>query len=140
MQPKPADAVDLRHLDRYTGGSRVVNEEILALFENQCHDMLARLEELAGGADPNAWRMVTHSLKGAARGVGAFGLANEAAQAEAVGPSDRGAIEALQRVQGQVRSCLHLHREGLEKPGPEAHNRLGSARVRRRCAAGYFYI
>lgn len=101
MLPKSAEfAVDLGHLDRYTGGNRAVNQEILVLFENQCNEMLTRLEELAGAeADPKSWRMVTHTLKGAARGIGAFPLADAAAEAEAAGPSDHmTAVHAVEAI------------------------------------------
>jgi HPt (histidine-containing phosphotransfer) domain-containing protein len=111
MLPKPAEtAVDLHHLDRYTGGDQAVNREILALFENQCHEMVARLGELVctESADPIGWRHVTHALKGAARGVGAFGLANEAAQAETVGPGQRGAAEAFERVKAKSEAVYHF--------------------------------
>ncbi len=119
MMPKTADfAVDLRHLDRYTGGDRAVNQGILVLFENQCQEMLARLEELSGEtANPKDWREVTHTLKGAARGIGAFGLANEAAQAETTGPTDRrGAIEALQRMKAKSEAVYGFIEDFLKKP------------------------
>ena len=39
--------VDLVHLGRYTGGDRALNQEILGLFEKQCHEILAQLEAFA---------------------------------------------------------------------------------------------
>ena len=94
--------IDLEHLNRYTGGDRGLNAEILKLFEDQCAATLARLEELAtdDGAGGKTWHELTHTLKGAARGVGAFGLADIAAEAEKI-PADRtAAIEILHRLKG----------------------------------------
>lgn len=87
--------VDLGHLDRYTGGSQALNEEILRLFETQCRELLARLELLAGGSDAKTWHEATHTLKGAARGVGAFALADAAAEAEAANPADAATAQAV---------------------------------------------
>ena len=42
--------VDLHYLDRFTGGNRAINEEILRLFDNQCRESLALLEVLATDA------------------------------------------------------------------------------------------
>jgi HPt (histidine-containing phosphotransfer) domain-containing protein len=84
----PDQPVDLHHLDRYTGGDRAINEEILRLFEDQCRASLAKLEELMrGSADAKSWREITHTLKGAARGVGAFDLGDAAAATEKAVPT-----------------------------------------------------
>jgi HPt (histidine-containing phosphotransfer) domain-containing protein len=94
--------VDLRQLDRYTGGSRTLNEEILRLFADQCRETLSRLEALAHTADAKSWRETAHSLKGAARGVGAFALAKAAAEAESADPANAPVRRAaLQRLRGQ---------------------------------------
>ena len=57
-------------------------------------------------ATPASWREVTHTIKGAARGVGAFAMGEAAADAEPVDPvtnPDRAieVIEAL-RVEGEA--------------------------------------
>ena len=96
--------IDLEHLNRYTGGDRGVNEEILKLFADQCAATLAQLETLAGenGAGGKTWREITHTLKGAARGVGAFGLADVAAEAEKI-PADRdAAMEIIHRLRNKA--------------------------------------
>jgi hypothetical protein len=97
--------VDLDHLNRYTGGDRGLNEEILKLFEDQCAITLAQLEALArdDGAASKSWRELTHTLKGAARGVGAFGLADIAAEAEKISTDKTAAIEIVHRLKNK--SC-----------------------------------
>ena len=99
------DPVDLDHLNRYTGGDAALNQEILHLFEVQCREMVVKLEELAGQGDltGKAWRELTHTLKGAARGVGAFGLADVAAEAEKLTNDRLAAIEAVHRLKSK--SC-----------------------------------
>lgn len=110
------EVVDLIHLNRYTGGDRALNEEILSLFESQCYEMLARLETFAWeSGDAKSWREITHSLKGAARGIGAFALADAAAEAEKAGANDRQAlIAALQRIR-DTSSSVHLFIEEFLK-------------------------
>lgn len=77
--PRP---VDLAHLSRYTGGDAAINAEVLTLFVNQSSDLLGQLEAALTGSDAKTWREITHSLKGGARGIGAFQLADAAANAE----------------------------------------------------------
>jgi HPt (histidine-containing phosphotransfer) domain-containing protein len=82
-------AVDLAHLARYTGGNAALNAEILRLFDNQASELVERLRAILDARDAKSWKTVTHTLKGAARGVGAFGLGDAAAAAEPIDPSDR---------------------------------------------------
>jgi len=104
--------IDLDHLNRYTGGNRGLNEEILKLFDDHCAATLAQLEELAGadGVGGKSWQELTHTLKGAARGVGAFGLADVAAEAEKVPTA--AAIDVVQRLK-EKSSAVHLFIEQL---------------------------
>jgi HPt (histidine-containing phosphotransfer) domain-containing protein len=102
-----ADApVDLSHLARYTGGDRDLNTEILRLFNGQLHGMVGELLTVLEQRDARKWREVTHTIKGAARGVGAFAMGDAAAAAEPVDPTtspDRAVqlIEAL-RIEGEA--------------------------------------
>ena len=98
--------VDLSHLARYTGGDKTLNTEILRLFNGQVGDMVEQLLSVLQQRDARKWREVTHTLKGAARGVGAFAMGEAAAAAEPVDPTtspDRAVevIEAL-RVEGEA--------------------------------------
>lgn len=97
--------VDLDHLNRYTGGDPSLNREILKLFEEQCSSTLAQLEALANdnGAGSKTWHDIAHTLKGAARGVGAFGLADVAAEAEKILSDKAAAMEVLHRLRNK--SC-----------------------------------
>jgi HPt (histidine-containing phosphotransfer) domain-containing protein len=98
--------VDLAHLARYTGGDRTLNVEILRLFNGQLGDMVGQLLTVLQQRDARKWREITHTIKGAARGVGAFAMGDAAATAEPVDPTtspDRAVqvIEAL-RVEGEA--------------------------------------
>ena len=106
--------IDLDHLNRYTGGDRGLNAEILKLFEDQCTATLAQLEELAKdeGAGGKTWHQLTHTLKGAARGVGAFGLADIAAEAEKIPADKTVALEILHRLKG-TSAVVHVFVEEL---------------------------
>lgn len=95
--------VDLDHLNRYTGGDRALNEQILRMFEEQCDSTFTKLEALAkeNGAGSKAWRELAHTLKGAARGVGAFALADVAQEAEKVSADEAAAMEVLHRLRNK---------------------------------------
>jgi HPt (histidine-containing phosphotransfer) domain-containing protein len=81
--------IDMEHLDRYTGGDAKVNAEVLRLFETQTNDLVARLQAILDARDAKSWKQVTHTIKGAARGIGAFAMADAAAQCEPIDLSDR---------------------------------------------------
>jgi HPt (histidine-containing phosphotransfer) domain-containing protein len=86
-----AAAVDLDHLARYTGGDVALNAEILRLFDSQASELVARLQAILEARDAKSWKEAIHTLKGAARGIGAFSLGDAAAAAEPIDPvSDAG--------------------------------------------------
>jgi|ERR1700741_4621033 HPt (histidine-containing phosphotransfer) domain-containing protein len=99
-----ADAVDLDYLDRYTGGDRAINEDVLRLFDSQCAELLAGLEAAAENKDPKSWHQINHTLKGAARGIGATALADAAQAAEKADVADAAALAAAaKRVSARMR-------------------------------------
>ncbi|MEM5501276.1 Hpt domain-containing protein [Ahrensia kielensis] len=65
--------VDLVHLARQTGGNRNLEEEVLQMFLRQAHKLT---REMAQDCDCEARKLAAHNLKGAARAVGAFNVAN----------------------------------------------------------------
>ena len=110
------DVVDLAQLDRYTGGDRVINREILLIFDAQCREMLGQLESLASHtADGKAWRDIVHTLKGAARGIGAFSLGESAAEAEKAETGQGTAISALLRLREDAAAVHAFIAEFLDK-------------------------
>ena len=73
------DLLDLDHLDRYVAGDVTLRDEVLSIFEDQAAMWLRTLDPKA---DDQAWRDAAHSLKGAARGVGAWDVGHACEQAE----------------------------------------------------------
>jgi HPt (histidine-containing phosphotransfer) domain-containing protein len=82
MPATNAAPVDLEHLARYTGGARDLNVDVLRLFADQSEQLLKELDAVIAAGDEARWRHITHSLKGAAQGIGAFALADAAIVAE----------------------------------------------------------
>lgn len=85
----PESVVDFAYLEGFAAGDRQVIGEVLALFRQQAKAWAGSLDE----ADPG-WRDVVHTIKGAARGVGANALGDICAAAEAEGPSGLPAVRA----------------------------------------------
>ncbi len=81
--------VDMEHLARYTGGDAALNAEILRLFDAQANDLVARLQVILNARDAKSWKEVTHTIKGAARGIGAFDMADAAARCEPINLADQ---------------------------------------------------
>jgi HPt (histidine-containing phosphotransfer) domain-containing protein len=93
--------IDLVHLARQTMGDRGLEQEVLCLFVQQCLQVRDRL----AGAAPKDRRNLAHGLKGAARGVGAFAIADCAGLIEA-DPADRAAIRKLARLIVEARDFI----------------------------------
>jgi HPt (histidine-containing phosphotransfer) domain-containing protein len=107
------NAIDLEHLARYTGGEKDLNGEILRLFDGQITSMVAELNALLASRDSKRWREIAHTIKGAARGVGAFEMGEAAAKAEPVNPADsleaQAAIQKLEREAETVRAFIQTY-------------------------------
>lgn len=71
--------LDRDHLARYTQGDTGLEQEVLKLFIDQVPESLARLRD---SRDPDAWLRAAHTIKGSARAVGAWRLADAAERAE----------------------------------------------------------
>ncbi len=74
-----ARPVDYEHLRNQAAGNVSVMREVLELFVTHCEQVLTELEN---AQDAKAWKQWTHTLKGSARGIGAFAVADAAAEAE----------------------------------------------------------
>lgn len=83
--------LDREHLARYTLGNADLEREILSLFCQQLRDLLHDAGPMPTEAE---WTFTTHSVKGAARAVGAWELAETAAVLETRKPN-RGALTRL---------------------------------------------
>lgn len=73
-----ASPIDREHLHRMTLGERDLEREVLALFDRQADMMLARMRSNA----PDIAAAAAHTLKGSARGVGAWRVASAAEAVE----------------------------------------------------------
>ena len=71
--------IDLEHLTRYTLSDRNLEREILGLF---CSQLPISLEALKQAKSPKEWKIAAHTVKGSARAIGAWRLANIAAVVE----------------------------------------------------------
>lgn len=104
-----AGVVDLEHLNIYTGGDPALNAEILRLFQKQATDMIARLQQCLEAADNEGWYEAAHTLKGAARGIGSFALADTIADAEKLQPeTDRAKAQAALATMRSRAGLVHM--------------------------------
>jgi HPt (histidine-containing phosphotransfer) domain-containing protein len=80
-------AVDFAYLEGFAAGDAGLVGEVLAIFQQQAAAWAACLVD-----DPAGWPDVVHTIKGAARGIGANRLGDICAEAEAKGPSGLPAV------------------------------------------------
>lgn len=69
-------AVDFEYLEGFAAGDAQVVSEVLRLFLGQAEAWRGKL------ADPDGWHDLVHTIKGAARGIGARALGDAAERAE----------------------------------------------------------
>jgi HPt (histidine-containing phosphotransfer) domain-containing protein len=77
------DVFDLSHLHHYTDNDLELERELLALFRLQIRQHAETLSQITAAEE---WRIATHSIKGAARSMGARKIAAIAEMLEASGP------------------------------------------------------
>ncbi|NRG17987.1 Hpt domain-containing protein [Rhizobiales bacterium] len=84
-------AVDLAHLARHTLGNRSLEREVLRLFVTQAEMVLARLDNAQHAM---VIQEQAHTIKGSARGIGAWkvALAAEALQNDAASDTESALI------------------------------------------------
>jgi hypothetical protein len=82
-------AVDFSYLEGFVAHDRGIVREVLILFSDQARTWSQNLE-----APSDDWRDMVHTIKGAARGVGANVLGDACAVAEAGSAADLPAVKA----------------------------------------------
>ncbi|OCK54122.1 Hpt domain-containing protein [Bradyrhizobium sp. LMTR 3] len=106
----PCDGpIDFEHLDRMTFSDAGLEREVLTMFSAQSARLVHRLTAMP--ADAGA---LAHTLKGSARAIGAFAVADAAARLEAAiaGGSDASAPlaelgEAVAQARAAIEAVLH---------------------------------
>ena len=94
--------LDRDHLARYTAGDAALEAELFALLESQIEACVSVLEQTRNEGD---WRAAAHTLKGAARGVGAMALGEACAAAETQ-PLDPAAALAVRDEADKARAAM----------------------------------
>ncbi len=90
-------AIDIVHLRQMTLGELSLEREVLSLFADQSRDLMDRL----AGAPSDA-PALAHTLKGSARAIGAFAVADAAQSLEAALRAKRGLADALRELSATV--------------------------------------
>lgn len=96
-----AAPLDMTHLSRQTLGDKHIEKEVLAMFLRQMEVVSGQIAT----ADPAGRRELAHALTGAARGIGAFALADCAAALEA-DPGDEAEVERLSNLAAEVHDFI----------------------------------
>ena len=84
------EAIDRAHLRQMTFSDGILEREVLGLFDKQAASML----ELIPVATPEALPALAHAVKGSARGIGAWRVAEAAAALETAPQGNRAPLTA----------------------------------------------
>jgi len=110
LVPMPGP-LDMEHLERMTLGDASLEREVLALFCEQSHRVMSGI--VGSPAEAGA---LAHTLKGSARGIGAFAVAEAAARLEAAIRTGDDRPQALIALQGAVADAHRAIEEILAQP------------------------
>lgn len=100
-----AKPVDYQHLQTQAAGDLGVMREVLNLFLTHSEQVIAELERTD---DAKTWKQWAHTLKGSARGIGAFAVAEAAAVAEHH-LMDKSKLEPLKLAFAEARTYIGHH-------------------------------
>jgi HPt (histidine-containing phosphotransfer) domain-containing protein len=96
--------IDSAHLDRMTLGDASLEREVLAMFSGQAVGLIARLATL-----PSDVMALAHTMKGSARAIGAFRVADAAEALEAAirdGDDPAQALTGLKDAVAEARTAI----------------------------------
>jgi HPt (histidine-containing phosphotransfer) domain-containing protein len=94
--------IDLVHLARMTLGERSLEREVLQLFDRQSMLLLGRMR-----AAPTNVATFAHTLKGSARGIGAWRVARAAEALEVANTAEAGAaLDRLAAATDEARAVI----------------------------------
>jgi hypothetical protein len=104
LTPRSVETIDLDHLARMTLGERSLEAEVLTLFDRQAAVLLAHMRE----SPPPAVAAFAHTLKGSARGIGAWRVAAaaEAVETCAVSGGVAGAVSRLSAAVEEAKAVI----------------------------------
>jgi HPt (histidine-containing phosphotransfer) domain-containing protein len=96
--------IDLVHLARTTMGDRSLEREVLQLFDRQSAQLIARMRSAA----PDGRLMLAHTMKGSARGIGAWRVARaaEAVETAACPAEAESALDRLTAASDEARALI----------------------------------
>lgn len=105
MNRESSDALrvlDVEHLTKYTAGDVALRDELLALFREQ---LRIQAQVLRSTTDLEDWHIATHTLKGAARAVGAWAIADVSEALEALQPGHGDCAGLIDDLDRQIEIC-----------------------------------
>lgn len=97
-----APVLDRDHLTRYTAGDAALEAELFGLLSDQIDACITRLRAATAAT---GWKDAAHTLKGAARGVGAMALGEACAQAEG-SPLNDDALAAIEAEAARAQAAM----------------------------------
>ena len=110
--------IDFEHLARYTLGDAELEREIIGLFIDQAPSTMARLAPAAASRD---WHEAAHTLKGSARAVGAWRIAELAERAETADTDPISRLEIRERLAAAIEDTrAFIAQRNLPHPAPAA--------------------
>ncbi|MCG6203329.1 Hpt domain-containing protein [Rhodopseudomonas sp. HC1] len=106
----PEFAIDQAHLERMTLGDVALEREVLRMFSAQAASVVALLASW-----PDDAAVLAHTLKGSARAIGAFAVADAAGELEDVIRQNGDAADLLEALEAAVDLARDAIADRLER-------------------------
>lgn len=109
-------AIDLEFLKSVIGDDSEFEKELFAIFVENAHGNVAKMEEAIASDNGNSWYMASHAFKGASASIGAFDLSKilEYAQKHPEETADQ-KNELLKNVKNELQKVIEFINQELSK-------------------------
>lgn len=104
--------IDLEHLSRYTAARPETTRDLLILFRDQAETWLSRMSPAGDAAE---WKMAAHTLKGSARAIGAWPLAELCERMEELAGANDASFATRQELLQQLRTEVERVRRYIDQ-------------------------
>ena len=109
-------AIDTEFLRSIIDNDKEFEKELFAIFSENAHRNIAKMEEAIKTGDNNSWYMASHAFKGAAASIGAFDLSKSLEYAQKHPEEDtQKKLSVLNNIREELRRVLDFINQELLK-------------------------
>ena len=110
------EILDVEFLQTITDGDIEFEKELFDTFIDSCGNNIDKMRDAVKNRDNDAWRMASHSFKGASASIGAFDLSHTLETAQTFSEEDyKGKADILNKVEKKFHQVVEYLKIRLDK-------------------------